>query len=54
MSVKHIKSLAIVEIVMGVLVIASFVCPSPYSNIVLGAVVLGCAIPILIHARQIK
>jgi hypothetical protein len=54
MPVKHIKSLAIVEIVMGVLVIASFVCPSMYSSIVLGAIVLGCAIPILIHAKQIK
>ena len=54
MSVKHIKILAIVEIVMGVLIIASFICPSPYSNIFFGAIVLGCGIPILIHAKQIK
>jgi uncharacterized membrane protein HdeD (DUF308 family) len=54
MSVKHIKVLAIVEIVMGVLIIASFICPSPYSNVVLGAIVLGCGIPILIHAKKIK
>ena len=54
MPVKHIKILSIVEIVMGVLIIASFMCPSPYSSIVFGAIVLGCAIPILVHSKHIK
>ena len=45
----HTKHIAIIEMVLGALVIASFVCPVPWANIVLGAMVLGFAIPLLVH-----
>ncbi len=44
--------LAITQIVLGVLVVSSFVCPSPTSNIVLGSAVLGCGIAQLLIARR--
>ena len=45
----HTRHLAIAEIVLGVLVIAAFMCPSFLSNIILGAMVVGFGIALLVH-----
>ena len=44
--------LAITQIVLGVLVIAALVCPSPCSNAVLGAAVLGVGIAQFIRTKK--
>jgi len=46
-----VKTVAIIEIVLGALVIASFVCTSPLSEIVLGALVLAFAIVLLVKPK---
>jgi uncharacterized membrane protein HdeD (DUF308 family) len=46
-----VKTVAIIEIVLGVLVIASFICPSMWSNIVLGALVLIFGIVLLVKPK---
>lgn len=45
----HTKHLAIIEIVLGALVIAAFMCPSFIANIVLWAMVMGFGIALLVH-----
>jgi hypothetical protein len=45
----HTKHLAIIEIVLGALVIAAFMCPSSLSNIVLGAMVIAFGIVLLVR-----
>jgi len=44
--------LAITQIVLGVLVIAALVCPSPCSNVLFGAGVLGVGIAQFIRTRK--
>lgn len=46
--------LAIVQIVLGALVIIAFPCPCPWSNVLLGAAVLGVAIAQLLEAKKEK
>jgi len=46
-----IRTVAIIEIVLGALVIASFICPSPLSKIVLGALVLAFGIVLLVAPK---
>ena len=46
-----IKTVAIIEIILGAVVIASFMCPSMWSNIVLGALVLVFGIVLLVSPR---
>jgi len=50
---KTIK-LAIVQIILGALVIIAFPCPCPWSNVLLGAAVLGVAIAQLIESKKVK
>ena len=45
--------LAITQIVLGVLVVIIFMCPSPASKIVLGLAVLGCGIAQFLKARKV-
>jgi len=47
-----VKTVAIINIVLGVLVIAAFMCPSLYSNIVLGALVLAFGIVLLVKPKK--
>jgi uncharacterized membrane protein HdeD (DUF308 family) len=49
---EAIMKLAIAQIVPGVLVIASLVCPSPCSNVIFGAGVLGVGIAQLVRAKK--
>jgi len=44
--------LAHAQIILGALVIAALVCPSPCSNVVLGAAVLGVGIAQFISLRK--
>ncbi|MFW6105593.1 MAG: hypothetical protein ACOC7P_03325 [Chloroflexota bacterium] len=44
--------LAIAQIVLGVLVIASLVCPSPCPHVLFGAGVIGVGIAQLVKARK--
>lgn len=46
------KALAIIQIVLGVLVISVLVCPCPWSKVILGAAVLGVGIVQLIKSMQ--
>ncbi|MFC1931792.1 hypothetical protein ACFLXJ_06310 [Chloroflexota bacterium] len=46
-----VKTVAIIEIVLGVLVIAAFTCSSIYANIVLGALVLAFGIVLLVRPK---
>lgn len=45
----HVKHIAIIEIVLGALIMGAFMCPSPVANIVLGAMVLGFGVGLLVH-----
>jgi len=51
---RKTMKLAIVQIVLGALVIIAFPCPCPWSNILLGAAVLGVAIAQLLEAKKEK
>jgi len=44
--------LAIAQIVLGVLVVVSFLCPTSCSKIILGLAVVGCGIAQLLRARR--
>ena len=46
-----VKTVAIIEIVLGVLVVASFVCSSIWSSIVLGALVLAFGVVLLVKPK---
>jgi uncharacterized membrane protein HdeD (DUF308 family) len=43
--------LAITQIVLGLLVVVSFLCPAPCSKIILGVAVIGVGIAQLLRAR---
>ena len=46
----HTRHIATIEIILGALIIgAAFMCTWPYSNVVLGAMVLGFGIALLVH-----
>jgi len=49
---EAIMKLAIAQIVLGVLVIASLVCPSPCSHVLFGVGVIGVGIAQLVKARK--
>ena len=44
--------LAITQIVLGVVVVISFMCPSLASKVILGVAVLGCGIAQLLRAKR--
>jgi hypothetical protein len=46
-----VKTVAIAEIVLGALVIASFICPSLWSNIGLGVLVLAFGVVLLVKPK---
>ena len=48
----HNIHVAIIEMVLGALIIlASLFCTFAYSNVILGAMVIGFAIPLLVHRK---
>ncbi|RLE90080.1 MAG: hypothetical protein DRN04_15615 [Thermoprotei archaeon] len=48
---EKVQLWGIVEVVLGVLVIAAFICPSIWSNFVLGILVLAFGILVTIHGK---
>ncbi len=46
-----VKTVAIIEIVLGALTIAAFPCPAPCSNIVCGVLVLGFGVVLLVKPK---
>ena len=46
-----VKTVAIIEIVLGVIIIASYVCPSLWSNIILGVLVLAFGVVLLLKPK---
>jgi len=46
-----VKTIAIIEIVLGALTISSFMCPPPCSKILLGALVLAFGIVLLVKPK---
>jgi uncharacterized membrane protein HdeD (DUF308 family) len=47
-----VKTIAIINIVLGVLIIASFMCPSLCSSILFGALVLAFGIVLLVKPKK--
>lgn len=46
-----VKTVAIIEIVLGALVVASFICPAPCSKILFGSLVLAFGVVLLVKPK---
>ena len=46
-----VKTVAIIEIILGALTIAAFACYSPLSNIVLGVLILAFGVVLLVKPK---
>ncbi len=46
-----VKTIALIEIVLGVLIIAAGICPSLWSDIVLGVLVLAFGVVLLVKPK---